>query len=72
VLERTETYEAWLKSICKNRDIGEKVYVIKEVFNQLHEQGIKLPMSDYDQMHEYIDEVIEMLNDIVFNKKKYD
>jgi len=71
VLEKTETFEAWLKSINENRDIGEKAYAIKELFNQLYEQGIKLPISDYNQMHEYIDEIIEVLNDIIFNKKKY-
>lgn len=47
----------YYKSVRQNMDSWEKIKFIQEIFYELQEQGIKLPMGDYNEVDRYLNEI---------------
>lgn len=47
----------YYKSVRQVMDCGEKIRFIQEIFYELREQGIRLPMGDYNEVDRYLYEV---------------
>lgn len=47
----------YYKLARQNMDSWEKIKFIQEIFYQLQEQGIKLPMGDYNEVDRYLNEI---------------
>jgi len=47
----------YYKLVRQNMDSWEKIRFIQEIFYELQEQGIKLPMGDYNEVDRYLNEI---------------
>jgi len=47
----------YYKSVRQSMDCGEKIRFIQEIFYELREQGIRLPMGDFDEVDRYLNEI---------------
>lgn len=51
----------YYKLARQNMDSWEKIKFIQEIFYQLQEQGIKLPMGDYNEVDRYLNEISDKI-----------
>jgi hypothetical protein len=51
--------DKWYASVRQKMDIVEKIRFIQEIFFTLEEEGISLPMADYDEVQKYLNEIIK-------------
>jgi hypothetical protein len=53
----------WFEDAIKTMDIDEQVRFIREIFYELEEGGIKLPLGDYDQVERYLINITNKLEE---------
>lgn len=58
-----DTLIAWFNDAVKNMGIDEQVRFIREIFYELEEGGIKLPLGDYDQVERYLINITNKLEE---------
>lgn len=49
--------DKYYKSARQVMDTWEKIKFIQEIFYQLQEQGVALPMADYNEIDRYLNEI---------------
>ena len=49
-----DTLIAWFNDAVKTMAIEEQIRFIREIFYELEEGGIKLPLGDYEQVERYL------------------
>lgn len=57
----------WYKSARQSMDSLEKIRFIQEIFYQLQDDGIKLPMGDFNEVQLYLNQIA---NKIYSNNNK--
>lgn len=49
--------QKWYESARQSMDSLEKIRFIQEIFYQLKDEGVKLPMGDFDEVELYLNQL---------------
>jgi hypothetical protein len=50
--------DKWYAFVRQKMDIVEKIRFIQEIFFVLEEEGVTLPMGDYDEVQKYLNQIL--------------
>lgn len=58
-----DTVIGWFNDAIKTMSVEEQIRFIREIFYELEEGGIRLPLSDYDQVETFLINIANKLEE---------